>query len=68
MNAIPSKQVDTRVALAAFILAATRPTDVRFRGLRPDFGIPSTVAETSQPKRARPGKEIDINPGTGGSK
>src|SRR2546430_12374703 len=24
-----------------------------------NFGIPSTVAETSQPKHARPGKEID---------
>src|SRR6516165_7837686 len=25
----------------------------------PKFGIPPTVAERSQPKRARPGKEID---------
>src|SRR5262249_58176988 len=31
------------------------------------FGITPTVAETSQPKRARPGKESILNPGTGGS-
>src|SRR4029450_13511381 len=31
------------------------------------FGIPPTVAETSQPNRARPGKEWILKPGTGGS-
>jgi outer membrane immunogenic protein len=47
------------MALAAFVLAAPGPIDIRFRGLRADSGIPPTVAETSQPKRAGPGKEID---------
>jgi hypothetical protein len=32
------------------------------------LGIPPTVAETSQPKRARPGKEIDIKSWNGGFK
>src|SRR5262252_2083538 len=31
----------------------------RLRNAWPKFGIPPTVAERSQPKRARPGKEID---------
>src|SRR6516225_4681076 len=31
----------------------------RLENFRPKFGIPPTVAERSQPKRARPGKEID---------
>src|SRR6516162_8160377 len=31
----------------------------RLEDFRPKFGIPPTVAERSQPKRARPGKEID---------
>jgi hypothetical protein len=56
------------MALAAFVLAAPGPIDIRFRGLRADFGIPPTVAETSQPKRAGPGKEIDIKSWNGGFK
>src|SRR5499427_6806976 len=31
----------------------------RLRNAWPKFGIPPTVAERSQPKRARPGKEVD---------
>jgi hypothetical protein len=35
---------------------------------RVNFGIPPTVAETSQPNRARPGKEIDTQSWNGGFK
>src|SRR5215475_9208479 len=40
--------------LSRILMACPRLAD-----FRPKFGIPPTVAERSQPKRARPGKEID---------
>src|SRR6516225_5036569 len=58
----PSAHERGRQSVERAWLAPSLPlllTSFRLADFWPKFGIPPTVAERSQPKRARPGKEID---------
>src|SRR6516165_9713269 len=53
-QAIPLRRVAPALVFLCVAMASSS-----FEMFWPKFGIPPTVAERSQPKRARPGKEID---------